>query len=184
VRNKFRAAVWRIWHDWWVEIVIGLLVALAAVFAGRGAMSIRQALRAWLVALLGRASSFFPGVARAVGPGCSTPRFPTCWPMLLLGRDSDPVAHPPQLMTLPLHHESGAPAAAVRCIGVHRRGTKSLLDLYDAGGRRYQCTDPTVAGRGRLKRSRLRLDRAVTLEARAHCQEPWIWLRSRVLPQA
>ncbi len=48
--NRFRAAVRRIWQDWWVEILIGVIV-VPAVFLLVERMSIRQTLWRWLLAL-------------------------------------------------------------------------------------------------------------------------------------
>ena len=153
--NKFRAAVWRIWHDWWVEIVIGLLVALA-VFLLVERMSIRQTLRAWLVALWVGLQSFLSGVARAVAGRVqhTTLSDLLAYCLLLAAVTLILWRTRRRLMTLPRFTTIRCPRCGSDVHRVHRRWHDHLLDLY-VPVRRYQCTDPNCRWRGlRFKRSR------------------------------
>ncbi len=153
--NQFRAAVRRIWQDWWVEILIGVLVTLA-IFLLVERMNIRQTLRAWLVALWHGIESLVSGLARAVIDRAqhTTLSDLLAYVLLLMAVSLVLWRARRRLMTTPRFTALKCPRCGSEIHRVHRRWHDRLLDLY-VPVRRYQCEDPDCRWRGlRVKHSR------------------------------
>jgi len=154
--NRFRAAVRRIWQDWWAEILIGVLVALA-IFLLVERMSIRQTLWRWLLALWYGLEELISGLARAVLDRVqhTTLSDLLAYCLLLLAASLMLWRTRRRLMTLPRYTTLRCPRCGSEVHRVHRHWHDRLLDLY-VPVRRYQCEDPDCRWRGlRVKRFRL-----------------------------
>jgi hypothetical protein len=155
--NRFRAAVRRFWQDWWVEILISVLVALA-IFLLVERMSIRQTLRAWLVALWHGLQDLISGLTRAVIGRAQAITLSDLVAYVLLVTAVFLVLWRVRrrLMTLPRFTALKCPRCGSEVHRVHRHWHDHVLDLY-VPVRRYQCEDTDCRWRGlRVKRSRQR----------------------------
>lgn len=146
--NQFRAAVRGIWQDWWVEILIGVLVALA-IFLLVERINIRQTLRAWLVALWQGLQDLFSGLTRAVIGRAQNLTFSdlVAYALLFVAVCLVLWRTRRRLMTLPRFTALKCPRCGSGMHRVHRRWHDRLVDLY-VPVRRYQCEDPDCRWRG------------------------------------
>jgi len=152
--NQFRAAVRRIWQDWWVEILIGVLVVLA-VFLLVERMSIRQTLRTWLVAVWHWLQALISGLALAVVGRVqhTTLSDLLAYCLLLLAATLILWRTRRRLMTSPSLTTLKCPRCGSEVHRVHRHWHDHVLDLY-VPVRRYQCENSDCRWRGlRVKRS-------------------------------
>lgn len=144
----------RIWQDWWVEVIVGLLIALA-IFLLVEQMNIRETLFAWLLAAVEGVKSLIAALAQGLV------RFVQGTTL------SDLVAYVLILVVIVLvawrtrHRILTNPRLAQlqcpRCGGdlhrIHRRWYHRLLNLV-IPSRRYGCKNPACGWRGlRVKRT-------------------------------
>lgn len=150
-----RAAVLRIWQDWWVEILVGVFVALA-IFLLVERMSIRQTLWRWLLALWHGIVGLVSGLTRAViGLAQHTTLSDLlAYCLLFMAAALMLWRIRRRLMTQPRFTSLKCPRCGSEVHRVHRAWHDRLLDLY-VPVRRYQCEDQECRWRGlRVKPSR------------------------------
>ncbi|MBN1135296.1 MAG: hypothetical protein JXM73_01850 [Anaerolineae bacterium] len=155
--NRFRAAVRLIWQDWWVEILVGISIALA-VFLLAERMNIRETLRAWLLGLGHGLWGLVTSLARAVVNRVQHTTLSDLAAYVLLTAAFSLVMWRTRwrLMASPRFTNLKCPRCGGEVHRVHRRWRDRLLNLY-VPVRRYQCEDPDCGWRGlRVKRYRHR----------------------------
>ena len=153
--NRFRSAVQRIWQNWWVEILVGILVAFA-IFLLVERMSIRQTLWKWLLALWHGIAGLVSGLAHAVANRAQHTSVSDllAYCLLLMALSLILWRARRRFMTQPRYTMLRCPRCGSEVHRIHRHWHDRLLDLY-IPVRRYQCEAPDCRWRGlRVKRFR------------------------------
>ncbi len=145
----------RIWQDWWVEIVVAVLVLLA-VFLLVEQMDIRETLFAWIVGVfdgLGDAGQgLVEGVKRFVRNTTLSDLIAYTLILVVLGLAVWRIRW--RLLNSPRFTEQACPACGGDIHRIHRRTRDRLVNLF-VPVRRYQCKDPDCPWHGlRVGKSR------------------------------
>jgi len=152
-RNASLARARRVWQDWWVEIVVAILILLA-IFLLVEQMNIRKALYAWLLAvadgLRGLLAAFARSLARFVQN--TTLSDLVAYVLLLVVLALIVWRTRYRLLTNPRLAQIQCPRCGSELHRIHRRWHHRLLNLF-IPCRRYSCKDPACGWRGlRIKR--------------------------------
>jgi hypothetical protein len=149
------AAIRHIWHDWWVEIVVGLLATLAILLLVER-MNIRQTLLAWLVTLVGGLQGLLSHLASAVIDKVrhTTLSDLVAYALLLIVLCLVVWRTRQRLTTMPRFTALRCPRCGSEMYRVHRHWHDRVLDLF-VPVRRYRCKNQDCTWRGlRVKCSR------------------------------
>jgi hypothetical protein len=153
--NHLPARIRRVWREWWVEILIALLVILA-VFLLVERMNIRQTLFAWLVGLFERLEALVTGLIRSLTDFArrTTLSDLTAYVLLFVVAGLVIWRTRQRLMTQPRFTETKCPRCGGDLARIHRRWRDRAANLF-VPVRRYQCKDRECRWRGlRVRTSR------------------------------
>jgi hypothetical protein len=144
----------RIWQDWWVEIVVAILILLA-VFLLVEQMNIRETLYAWLLAaadgVQGLLAAFARSLVRFVED--TTLSDLVAYALLLVVLVLVAWRTRYRLLTNPRLAQIQCPRCGGDLHRIHRRWYHRLVDLV-IPSRRYGCKNPACGWRGlRIKSS-------------------------------
>jgi hypothetical protein len=153
--NHWSARIRRVWRDWWIEIVIGVLVVVA-IFLLVERMNIRQMLFAWLVRLSARLERLVADLIQGLGGFArrTTLSDLTAYVLLLVVAGLVFWRTRQRLMTHPRFTEPRCPRCGSDLARVHRRWGDRVANLF-VPVRRYQCKNQDCRWRGlRVRTSR------------------------------
>jgi predicted RNA-binding Zn-ribbon protein involved in translation (DUF1610 family) len=144
----------RLWQDWWVEIVVGVLILLA-IFLLVEQMNIRETLYAWLLAAIDGLESLIATLARGVVHFVQGTTLSDLVAYLLILVVVVLIAWRTRyrILTNPRLAQIQCPRCGGDLHRIHRRWYHRLLNVV-IPSRRYGCKDPACGWRGlRVKRS-------------------------------
>lgn len=151
--NPTLAQARRIWQDWWVEIVVVLLIMLA-IFLLVEQMNIRETLFAWLLAAVNGLESLIAAFARSLVRFVqgTTLSDTVAYALILVVVVLIAWRTRYRVLTNPRLAQIQCPRCGSDLHRIHRRWYHRLLNLV-IPSRRYGCKNPACGWRGlRIKR--------------------------------